>query len=117
MAKAAVARTGAVKQKTAVAAQAAIGVAQPSAAYTVAPPLPAAGAWLVYRDSFLGGTAVTGSSYMFDAQVAQFQGRLRRHSSNASVTPSAIRLMPIASVAIAPAGKIVDHQTPLKMRL
>ena len=59
MAKAAVARTGTVKQKSAVAAQAAIGVAQPSAAYAVAPPLPAAGAWLVYRDSFLGGTAQT----------------------------------------------------------
>lgn len=57
MAKAAVARTGTVKQKTAVAAQAAIGVAQPSAAYAVAPPLPAAGAWLVYRDQFLNSSA------------------------------------------------------------
>ena len=61
--------------------------------------------------------AVDATHAIRDAQVAQFQGRLRRHSSNASVTPSAIRLMPIASVAIAPAGKIVDHQTPLKMRL
>lgn len=57
MAKAALARTGTVKQKTAVAAQAAIGVAQPSAAYAVAPPLPAAGAWLVYRDQFLNSSA------------------------------------------------------------
>ena len=52
-----------------------------------------------------------------DSQVAKLQGRWGGHSSNASVTPSAMRLMPIARVAIAPAGKIVDHQVPLKMRL
>ena len=82
MAKAALARTGTVKQKTVVAAQAAIGVAQPSAAYAVGPPLPAAGAWLVYRDQFLNSSA--------QAQISQI--RKGAPASNLIGAAEALRL-------------------------